>query len=167
MNLYEKWTNATANLKPGVQHAFHDVLSLAKDEKVTLVWGADYTGDGGACLVNQAGAMLTTGGGHSIPSRFFGEVVGLFDKINRELMEKSVNTDHHVSPLAAEVLLHHFAPLKEMVITEVIEEEGPFVEPTDEEIAGAWIQSLMSDAPEEFNAPANTADVVAETREDV
>jgi hypothetical protein len=110
---YYDWKMATADLKWGVQKAFKAVLVAAQDGKTTLVYGSDY-GPGGACLVNSVGVMLTTGGGRGVPMANFGTVVSLFDRINRELETAGVNDKPGiVSPLAADILLTHFAPEKE------------------------------------------------------
>lgn len=160
-NLLTQWEHATANLKSGTQNAFHDVLTLAEQDKIKLVWGADYR-DGGACLVNQAGAMLTTGGGHGVPIANFREVVSLFDQINRCLHNEGVNTDHSVSPLAADILLKYYAPLKEIKTSteEAVKEamaneafaEAIYVEPTDEEIAAQLKAMFETEAPVEENS---------------
>lgn len=160
-HLLEQWTQATANLKSGTQNAFHDVLVLAEQGKINLVWGADYR-DGGACLVNQAGAMLTTGGGRGVPITNFRDVVALFDQINRVLMDKGVNVDGTVSPLAADILLKHYALLKEIEVSteEAVKEamaneafaEAIYVEPTDEEIAAQLKAMFETEAPVEENS---------------
>jgi hypothetical protein len=150
-----KWNVATANLKYGEQRVFIDVLTLvAEDKKHDLVWGKDY-GDGGACLVNAAGNLLTTGGGHGIPMANFGAVVGLYDTINRIFYGRDINTDNHVSPLAAEILLQWFAPLKptpletevnDAMANEAFAEGLSYTEPTDEDMTRALME-MLSEAP--------------------
>jgi hypothetical protein len=154
-SLRSQWCDATANLAYGVQRVFVDVLTLvAEEKKKDLVWGMDY-GDG-VCLVNAAGNMLTTGGGQGIPMANFGEVVSLYDRINREFKNKDINTNQHVSPLAAEILLQWFAPLKDEPVATTVDEatsneafaEGvPFIEPSDEDMARALMDMLSSPAP--------------------
>lgn len=141
--LLKSWTAATTNLKYGVQRVFHDVLALAAEGKTHLAYGADYH-NGSPCLVNTVGAMLTTGGGSGIPGRHFGEVVELFDSINREFAERGINTEYRqVSEVAAETLLRNFAPLKEPE-TPMKENEfgfdGPYMEPSDEYMAKALVE---------------------------
>ncbi len=146
--LYQKWHNATGNLKWGVHKVFKDVLQAAKDEKITLIYGSDY-GDGGACLVNTAGVFLTThagldaGGGQGIPTANFSEVVSVFDTINAQFHNVGVNvTPGTVSPLGADILLRHYGnePGKdfERIDAPVANEAFASVtyrEPTDQEIA--------------------------------
>jgi hypothetical protein len=166
--LRQDWNQATANLQYGVQRVFVDVLTLVQEEKKKdLVWGQDY-GDGGACLVNAAGNMLTTGGGQGIPMANFGEVVSLFDRINREFRSKDINTDYHVSPLAAEILLQWFAPLKEEPVSTTVNEatsneafasHEPYVEATDEEIGRALMEMFTTDAPVEMETPFDNASI--------
>lgn len=146
--LLNRWKDQTDSLPWGVQRVFHDVFVLASEEKTTLTYGADYGTDGSPCLVNTVGTMLraTRGkAGRGLPSQHFGDIVHLFDSINRELQVSGVN-DHpsHVSPLAAEVFLRNFAPLKEK--PEVTEETPDYVEPTDEDMAKALV-SLFTDEP--------------------
>jgi hypothetical protein len=139
-SLHTQWTNATANLAPGEQRVFKDVLTLvAEEKKSNLIWGSDYFGGQNACLVNAAGSMLSKGDGQGVPMAQFGDVVALYDKLNRAYKDKDINKDNHVSPLAAEILLHHFAPLKEMPMETIAKEShfkgtDKYVEPTDEEM---------------------------------
>lgn len=144
------WTEATAKAKYGVQRVFHDVFTLASEGKTTLIYGSDYR-DGKPCLVNTVGTMLTTGGGLGVPSANFGEIVSLFDQINRVLETKGVNDQAgYVSPLAADVFLRYFAPLKdepEVPTTKVDSNNIPYVEPSDEEMAQAIADMFMVDAP--------------------
>ena len=160
--LRKEWETATSKLQYGVQRVFRDVLSLVADEKKTnLVWGADYM-DQGACLVNAAGNMLTTGGGNGVPSANFGEVVGLYDKINRKFKDEGINTtDNYVSPLAAEILLQWFAPQKPTPLEDAVNEataneyfaEGlTYVEPTDEEMTRALLE-MLSEPPAAVESP--------------
>ena len=148
-NLYEKWTAATGNLPWGTQHAFHTVLKAAQDGETTLVYGADY-GLNGACLVNTVGVMLTTGGGHGVPSANFGEVVSLFDQINSALYMANCNDKAGiVSPLSADILLTHYAPLKEQPDFGPIAEDeldATYKEPTDAAMAEA-LAELFTNTP--------------------
>lgn len=155
-SLHVKWAHATANLNPGEQRVFRDVLTLvAEEKKSNLVWGADYSDGGkGACLVYQTTAMLSSAtdqkeGTSGFPMAQFGEVVTLYDRLNRLYLEKDINTNQYVSPLAAEILLHHFAPLKPMPIETIAKEshfkgDDKYVEPTDEEMLNA-VLNMLSD----------------------
>ncbi len=145
---FDSWTQATANLSWGAQAAMHDALSLVAEGKVTLAYGSDYV-DGKPCLVNSVGQMLEVGGGNGIPSANFSQVVGEFDKINRDLFEKNVNTKYNfVSPLAAEILLANFGPLKGTP------------EASDDEFAANWLEAIKSDAPAEDHEPLNARDLI-------
>lgn len=155
--LRDKWAEATADLPYGVQRVFHDVLTLVKEEKKKdLIYGADYYNNG-ACLVNAAANMLVVGGGYGIPMEAFGRVVSLYDQINREFRSRDINTDQHVSPLAAEILLAWYAPLKDApapvetpdTSNTVFAEGMPYVEPTDEEMAQALSDMFSEPAPQE------------------
>lgn len=117
---FSSWTEATANLSWGAQNVIHTALELAKDGQVKIVYGADYY-DGSACLVNTVGQMLEVGGGSGIPMHHFGAMVGEFDRLNAEFARQGVNSDWRtMSPLAAEILLQHFGPLKDQpVATEI------------------------------------------------
>lgn len=164
-----EWEKATSNLNWGVQRVFADVLTLAADEKTPtpLVWGRDY-GDGGACLVNQGAQFLSAiggQGGHGKPSAAFGTVVGLFDEINKAFFEKGINVDKSVSPLAADIMLQWFAPLKESPLENdlgTVEAAGtsiPYVEPTDEEMKTALLDMLSTPPPVETTVTPFDADV--------
>jgi hypothetical protein len=152
----ESWTKATGNLPWGVQGLCHDALTLAAADKVTLVHGANYY-DGRPCLFNAIRQM--TQQLEQSPASFAGDVVRAFDEVNSDLKRANVNTDSNkVSPLAAEVLLHHFAPLKGAPTAEEIdrinlERESfmrnctPYIEPTDEEVMTQWLLAIESEAP--------------------
>lgn len=154
--LKEQWQIATAALPWGVQRVFRDVFTLAANQKTPtpLVWGRDY-GDGGACLVNQGAQFLSLidgEGGHGKPSAAFGEVVSLFDRINRAFLEEDVNIDKTVSPLAADIFLQWFAPLKPQPVEEATNEalapeafaNGIIPERSDEDMARALLEFLTS-----------------------
>lgn len=150
-----QWKNATAKIKWGEQQAFIDVLTLAENgkSKTPLVWGADYR-DKGACLVNKAASMLLQGGGHGVPSATFGEVVRWFDETNRMFLKKGINTDHNVSPMAAEILLRWFGPLKEKPAPKADlptdadgEIDATFFEPSDEEMSADLLKMFTTPAP--------------------
>jgi hypothetical protein len=139
--LYPKWTAAIEALPYGVAKAFHDVFTLAADGKTHLVYGSDYSGKY-PCLVNTVGVMLkATGGqgGSGLPTKHFAEVVNLFDSINYALAHAEVNTESGmVSPLAADIFLHHFPDF------DVMEEkraalknhpDAPYFEASDDELA--------------------------------
>lgn len=154
--LWAEWEVATANLKWGVQRAFHDVFTAVRDNDTTLIYGSDYM-SGFPCLVNSVGQMLQVGGGNGVPSANFGQVVGLFDQINRELYKEKVNTEYgHVSPLAAEFFIHNFAPLKEIPVgLASFEDAGvkpgdPYVEVTDDAVEEALRAMFLSPAPVEI-----------------
>lgn len=156
-SLRTQWNKATGDLPWGVQRVFADVLTLASQEKTPspLVYNQDY-GDGGACLVNQAAQFLKAiggEGGEGKPMASFGTVVSLFDQINREFHSKGINVDRKVSPLAADILLQWFAPLKDSP-TEAdlgtVSAAGVAVtyrEPTDEEMHNALLEMLTTPAP--------------------
>lgn len=110
---FDKWYEATTALPWGTQRAFQEVLKAAADgSTTTLVYNADYRNEG-ACLVNQAGAILSSGGGKGIPTAQYGAVVSAFDQINRHLETSGVNDRKgYVSPLAAEILLQYFGEVK-------------------------------------------------------
>lgn len=154
--LKEQWQIATAKLPWGVQRVFRDVFALAAEQKTPtpLVWGRDY-GDGGACLVNQGAQFLSLiggEGGYGKPSQAFGEVVRLFDRINREFLEADVNVDKTVSPLAADIFLQWFAPLRDRPVANAVEEAtapeafatGIIPERSDEDMARALMEFLTS-----------------------
>ena len=151
-DLYVQWNVATSKLSWGVQKVFRDAFQLVSEGKVTLVWGADYS-NGSPCLVNSVASMLTTSGGHGIPSTHFGEVVGLFNRINRQLMVQGVNKDNNVSPLAADIFLRYFAPEQPEPIDRKVDkamESEAFAncvsEPTDEDMAKDWLNALNVEA---------------------
>ena len=155
--LLNQWTVATGKLKYGVQRVFHDVFVLASEEKTTLIHGADYR-DGFPCLINTVGGMLTTGGGHGVPSTNFGEVVSLFDQINAHFDSNKINTTPgYVSPITAEILLKNFAPLKDAPPLNIYNEE-PYNEPTDEDMAKAMVALFTADMPNEPAEIMNDAD---------
>lgn len=155
-DLLAQWNKVTGDLKWGAQHVLHETLTAVAENGVHLVHGADYR-DGKPCLINAAGSMLTSGGGHGVPSREFGPVVSLFDKINAALNDRGVNDDTgYVSPLAAEVLLRHFAPLKGNPGTpEATVPEPAYIEPSDEEIAKSWLNAMSAPAPDALSEPAS------------
>ena len=156
------WNTATGNLPWGVQRVFLDALNSVKDEKIHLVWGRDYR-NGKPCLVNAVASMLTTGGGHGIPSDKFGPVVQAFDGINAELRRQGVNTDGYVSPLAAEILIRNFGDLKPEpdIDTSTVGElsHGAYIEPSDEEMAQDWLNSMTAPGPEELETLKESSDV--------
>ena len=174
--LKEQWQIATAKLPWGVQRVFRDVFALAAEQKTPtpLVWGRDY-GDGGACLVNQGAQFLSLiagEGGYGKPSQAFGEVVGLFDKINAEFLKADVNVNQTVSPLAADIFLNWFAPLRDRpvdhAVTESIAPEafsvGIIPERSDEDMARALMEFLtsapaaMESDPTEISHPVGSDD---------
>jgi hypothetical protein len=168
--LRTQWEQATGELPYGVQRVFRDVLNLvAEGKKKDLVYGTDYT-DKGACLVNASANMLTTGGGHGIPVRHFNEVVRLFDQINGMLEEKDVNTEpNKVSPLAAEILVMWFAPLRdvpepkeEVPVENVI--SLPYDLPSDAEMEEAFL-TLLSARP--VATPWDDVEALDETHEEL
>lgn len=152
---FSSWTEATANLSWGAQNVIHTALELAKDGQVKIVYGADYY-DGSACLVNTVGQMLEVGGGSGIPMHHFGAMVGEFDRLNAEFARQGVNSDWRtMSPLAAEILLQHFGPLKDQPvvgpIADPIAQELPghreiIPEVSDEDFAASWLAAVSTDA---------------------
>lgn len=158
-NLLRKWTDATSKLEWGQQRMFTDALTLVAEGKSHLVYGADYR-DGYPCLVNAVAAMSTTSGGQGIPSQYFGEVVSLFDQINRHFETVSGYNDasvRQVSPYTADILLHYFAPLKdkpiEAAVNEAVQNEafanGSYREPKDNDLMRDWLNAMKSEAPTE------------------
>ncbi len=147
--LLTSWNKATAELSWGVQRVFRNVFELAADGKTHLVFGRDYS-NGNPCLVNTVGTMLTVGGGNGVPMAHFPDIVSLFDKINRELQKREVNEDGNlVSPLAADVFLHHFAPLKDEPVNQGSHSKvthEAYVEMTDEQIAQDLVE-MFQQAP--------------------
>lgn len=161
------WKAETAKLPWGVKRVFRETFKAVADEQVHLVWGSDYR-DGKPCLVNAVATMLgsTLGkGGGGIPTQHFGRIVGLFDTINQALMEQGVNKDNYVSPMAADILLHHFAdvsdePEFDVATPEVV--EHPYIEPSDEALAAEWLATMHAPAPEDVNTLADKGDPVAQ-----
>lgn len=175
-NLLLEWNAATANLPWGVQAVLHNAVELVAEDKITLVHSADYS-NGSPCLINSVGQMLTVGGGQGIPSASFGPIVRLWDTINREFTSQNVNKDDHlVSPLAGEILLQHFADLKEKPIEAAVNEamatesfaNNIYVEPKDEDVMREWVNSLEHDAVCEpalqEQAPTNENETVSVKR---
>lgn len=148
--LLTNWNTATANLSWGVQRVFRNVFELAAAGKTHLVFGRDYS-DGSPCLVNSVGTMLTVGGGNGVPMAHFPDIVSLFDSINRELQKRDVNEDGNlVSPLAADVFLHHFAPLKDEPLNRGGHSKvthDAYVEMTDEQIAKDLVEMFQQAPP--------------------
>jgi hypothetical protein len=136
--MYEEWKEVTGNLTPGVQRVFREAISAAQEGKTHLIYNADYD-HGFPCLVNTVGSMLSVGGGEGIPSAHFNDVVAVYDRINYELQRIGVNKEPGlVSPLAADILLKHYADLKPEDNVESIEQvylRTKYVEPTDAEMA--------------------------------
>lgn len=163
-SLREQWGAATAALPWGAQRVFIDVLTLAQQEKTPspLVWGRDY-GDGGACLVNQGAQLLSAldgEGGYGKPSQMFGEVVSLFDQINQEFFKNDINFNKTVSPLAADILIQWFAPLKDQPLEEQVNEaqaneafaQGIIPERSDEDMTRA-LMAMLSEPPPAVESP--------------
>lgn len=154
---FSAWTEATANLSWGAQRAMHNSLELAAEGKIDLVYGSDYV-DGKPCLVNSVGQMLEVGGGQGIPSANFNAVVSQFDQINREFARLNVNEPgtQHVSPLAAEILLKNFGPLKNLGSINTIalskDKNEIIPERSDEEFTTSWLQAISTD-----NAPVEAS----------
>lgn len=156
-DLLPAWHKATGELPWGVQTVLHDTLSLVAQGEVTLVHSADYS-EGSPCLINSVGQMLAVGGGHGIPTQYFGPLVHLFDVINREFQEipgYNNPSDHKVSPEVGYVLLHNFAPLKPKPIEAAVDEamameafaNHVYVEPKDEDLYRDWLNSLEEKPP--------------------
>lgn len=143
---FTAWTAATGTLDWGTQRVMKDTLALVSEGKIELVHGVDSLG-GKPCLVNAVAAMIAHDVSQVSPANWYPSVVDAFDRINAQLVGNGVNrTDGFVSPLAAEVLLANFAPLKPVPTeAEAAEAAGAimaasmvYVEPTDEEVAAAW-----------------------------
>lgn len=159
---FSAWTKATGDLLPGQQRVFLDVLNLVSEGKAHLVYGADYR-DGKPCLVNAVGQMLSVGGGAGVPSRNFGDVVGQFDTLNAAMLDRGINTDGYVSPLAADFLIRNFGEVKPMTMNAVVTKDEvatPYVEPSDEAMARA-LAEMAAPAPEALaDDPSPEADYV-------
>lgn len=143
---FSGWTAATGTLDWGTQRVMRDTLALVSEGKIELVHGADSLG-GKPCLVNAVASMIAHDVSRVNPASWYPAVVSAFDRINRALMANDVNAgDGFVSPLAAEVLLANFAPLKPVpteadfakAAAEVMVASTVYVEPTDEEVTTAW-----------------------------
>jgi len=171
--LLSDWTDATGNLQWGVQRAFYAVFEAVRDQDTKLVYGADYL-KGFPCLVNSVGTMLSTGGGHGVPSSNYGTVVMLFDRINRILRDQEVNVEHGlVSPLAADVFIQHFAPLKDIPVvpshTDTSETVNPWIsteETSDVVIEQALNEMFLTPAPVEPDWIASNVTSSQETAQD-
>lgn len=158
--LLTRWNSATEALPWGVQRVLHDTLNLVEQGKVTLIHSRDYS-NGHPCLINAVGQMLTTSGGSGIPMTYFAPLVSMFDRINQAFVELNQNGPNgEVSPFVAEVLLHHFAPLKEQPVSASVDEamqmeafaNGVYVEPKDEDLMRDWLNSMEANTPiEEMN----------------
>lgn len=170
--LKEQWQIATGNLPWGVQRVFRDVFVLAADGKTPtpLVWGRDY-GDGGACLVNQGAQFLNLingEGGHGKPMAAFSEVVSLFDRINAAFLEADINVDKTVSPLAADIFVQWFAPLRPRPVGDSVDEAtapetfaiGIIPEKSDEDLARALMEMLTT-PPDAIESPVGTNESVS------
>lgn len=150
-HLQESWFQATADLPWGVQRVLHDTLNLVAEGKVTLVHSKDYS-NGSPCLINAVGQMLTSGGGNGIPTQYFGQLVGLFDRINQHFQSVPGYNDegYYVSPNTAEILLHWFAPLKNQPLSDAVNEATQmeafanhiYVEPSDADLMRDWLNAL-------------------------
>lgn len=155
---FDAWTKATGDLKWGVQRVFIETLKAVEAEQTTLAYGADYK-NGNPCLVNAVATMLNAAngmGGPSIPSTHFGAVVSQFDRLNSAFCEHGINsTPGVVSPLAAEILLKHFGPLKEPKLNEQVNDamsnetfaNAIYVEPSDEDMARDFLTALSDKCP--------------------
>jgi hypothetical protein len=152
MDIREQWERVTAELPWGVQKVLRDTLELVGEEKVHLVWGRDYSGNY-PCLINSVAQMLSISkgeGGNGIPMQYFAPLVGTFDQINAQLKRDGVNTNEYVSPMAAEVLLRYFAPMKpkpiEAEVNEAMQMEAfannISVHPDATDATRDWLNSL-------------------------
>lgn len=152
-NLLNEWNKATADLPWGVQRTVHDALTLVSEEKITICYNADYR-NGSPCLINAVGQQLTTSGGHGIPMSHFGRLVGMFDRINSVLEENGVQENKgFISPLAADILLKNFAPLKKIPAEKVETEktvDDPYLELTDDQIQEQMEAMLLNKPTVEF-----------------
>lgn len=150
------WAKATGELSWGAQNVIHTALELAAEGKSNIVYGADYDGSG-ACLVNTVGQMLAVGGGSGIPSKHFGDMVSEFDRLNREFANRGINTEtRRMSPMAAEILLHHFGELKPeppMTNKQMEPNAKPgyeiYAEVDDAQLAEEWTMAVSQDAVSE------------------
>lgn len=151
---FSAWTKATTDLPWGAQSVFMSTLEAVRDGQVRLAHSADYSSSGVPCLVNATATMLsyTKGeGGNNIPIRNFREMVIAFDNVNYRLYIEGVNTTPgEVSPLAAEVLIKNFGPMKDKpfdnhvkeAFANVAFEEHVYIEPTDDDIMRDFVNSI-------------------------
>lgn len=171
---FVRWTEATSELPWGAQRALYQTLELVRDEKIHLAYGTDYNGDGSPCLINAASHMLSAvggEGGNGKPSAYFSDLVGTFDTINKLLYRSRVNLEHQqVSPLAAEILLANFAPLKEQPTEDTAIElldkaftEEVYVEPSDEDLTREWLNAMSEPATPEGGYTSGQTSRNAET----
>ena len=145
-----EWTNAIEGLDWGIQRVLFDALQLVASDDIKMTYAADVM-DGTPCLLNAVSA-ITVQSAHQTPGSFAPNVVNAFDSVNRELFTVGVNEDaHRVSPLAAEVLLRHFGPLKDAPAdtTPVDNRDAvtQFIEPTDKQMAEEWIMAQTITPP--------------------
>lgn len=160
---FTNWTVATAQLKPGQQAVFLDMLNLVKDGKVHLVHGADYR-DGKPCLVNGVATMLSQSS--VSPMEKFPYVVSAFDVVCGEMANAGLSEGlkGYVSPLMAEFLIRNFGEVKPIELTDPpVTEPGPYVEPSDAEMA-AMLEGMLAPAPEDISDGDNKSPEVEYTR---
>ena len=155
--LLKEWHTATAMLPWGVQNVFREALKAAEEGDVTLQYGADYGSDGQPCLVNATATMLASlqgVGGHGKPSKNFGSIVSLFDRINFKVDElRGYEGPKVVSHFAANMLVRHFAlPAPEEAARAAHEQDvsgEPYKEISDDQLMKEWVEALRTDAPKE------------------
>jgi hypothetical protein len=156
---FSSWTNATGNLDWGIQRVLKETLGLVAEGKSHLAHGTNVgviDGRTVPCLINAVAQMIQADGNVQ-PASWFPEVVGAFDSINRSLVTAGVNVVHNiVSPLAAEVLIANFGPLKPVPTEDDFLKAAAaevkqyattqvYVEPSDAEFADYLAQ--MNDLP--------------------
>lgn len=143
--LTARWKHETGKLPWGVQKAFKDALTLVREGKARIVYGADYK-NGSPCLVNATAQMLGAidgEGGHGKPMENYGDAISLYDKINRQLFDAGINTEQKiVSPEAAYYLLSNFGP--DQKVDDVVPNlyEAHF---SDGELARQWLDALSQE----------------------
>jgi len=146
---FEAWTKATGDLPWGVQRTLYEALGAVANSGIKMCYGANWY-DGAPCLVNAVANMISADPAKVTPAQWFPHVVREFDMVNEALSMAGVNKyDNIVTPLAAEVLMANFGPLKpppteddwQEAALEVLN-SAPYVEPSDEEMAKAWAEAI-------------------------
>lgn len=153
---FNEWERVTGALDWGVQRTLYDTLCLVADEKVKMVHGRDSIQAKGStypCLINAVAAMIAEDVTQVSPAGRFPGLVHEFDSLNGKFVEARINKgDGFLSPLAAEILVRHFAPLKEKPADAPepppVTAERCYIEPTDEQMAADLNRMMDTPAPD-------------------